>query len=279
MWVNRELNASHAFVAAWLPGSEGGGVADLLFTDRTGVPRHDFTGRLSFSWPRTPTQTPLNVGQADYDPLFPYGYGLSVGETGAVAALPEDTGPAPVSLTRSQVFFENGSAAATWSLFLTDASGEPVPVSGAQSRSTQGIVRTRTFDYLAQEDALALTWTGRDMGAVLISGPPVNLEREANGDVAMHITYRLDRSNTAPVALMMGCGPGCEGRVDLSEELASAPLGQWRVMRVRLACFGDQGARMSAIEQPFALFTDGALGLSLSRVALEPGEGGAACVE
>jgi beta-glucosidase len=67
--ANAELDASTAFVAAWLPGSEGQGVADVLFGD------HPFTGKLPFSWPRCHEST-VNVGDADYDPLFPYGYGL-----------------------------------------------------------------------------------------------------------------------------------------------------------------------------------------------------------
>ena len=68
--IGPELQASGAFVAAWLPGSEGQGVADVLFGD------HDFQGRLSFSWPREPGQSP-NRGDSPYDPLFPYGFGLS----------------------------------------------------------------------------------------------------------------------------------------------------------------------------------------------------------
>ena len=68
--TNRELDASSAFVAAWLPGSEGQGVADVLFGD------YDFSGKLSFSWPRTVDKTP-NIGDTDYDPLFPYGFGLT----------------------------------------------------------------------------------------------------------------------------------------------------------------------------------------------------------
>ena len=67
--MNQELALSQAFVAAWLPGSEGAGVADVLFGD------HDFQGRLSFSWPRE-EGAPLNVGDERYDPLFPYGFGL-----------------------------------------------------------------------------------------------------------------------------------------------------------------------------------------------------------
>ena len=77
MWINPELNASDAFVVAWLPGSEGAGVADVLFR---GEPGHDFHGRLSFSWPKHALQTPLNVADANYDPLFPYGFGLRYGE-------------------------------------------------------------------------------------------------------------------------------------------------------------------------------------------------------
>jgi beta-glucosidase len=68
--VNQELNASSAFVAAWLPGSEGQGVADLLFGD------FDFQGRLSFSWPKS---TNYLSGSMDnvLPTLFPRGYGLT----------------------------------------------------------------------------------------------------------------------------------------------------------------------------------------------------------
>lgn len=68
--VNKELALSNAFVAAWLPGSEGKGVAEVLFG------RHDFQGRLSFSWPRKVDQQP-NVGDTDYEPQFAFGFGLS----------------------------------------------------------------------------------------------------------------------------------------------------------------------------------------------------------
>ncbi len=79
LWVNPELNASTAFVAAWLPGTEGGGVADVLFRDSEGEVNFDFTGKLSYSWPRDPSQTPLNRNDPDYEPLFPYGFGLTYG--------------------------------------------------------------------------------------------------------------------------------------------------------------------------------------------------------
>ena len=65
-----QLDQIDALVASWLPGSEGEGVADVLFGKRP------FTGKLPVTWPRTVDQEPINVGDADYDPLFPYGWGL-----------------------------------------------------------------------------------------------------------------------------------------------------------------------------------------------------------
>ena len=89
LWVNPELNATNAFVAAWLPGSEGAGVADVLFSDSNGAVRYDFTGTLSFSWPMAPTQFTVNRGDADYAPLFPYGFGLNYADTDTLGTLPE----------------------------------------------------------------------------------------------------------------------------------------------------------------------------------------------
>jgi beta-glucosidase len=71
--VTEELEGWDAFVAAWLPGSEGAGVADVLFGDVAP------TAKLPHSWPRSVDQVPINVGDADYDPLFPFGFGLTYG--------------------------------------------------------------------------------------------------------------------------------------------------------------------------------------------------------
>ncbi len=69
--VNELLGLADAVVAAWLPGTEGAGVADVLFGD------YPPTGKLSYSWPRSIEQIPINVGDADYEPLFPIGFGLT----------------------------------------------------------------------------------------------------------------------------------------------------------------------------------------------------------
>ena len=68
--VTDQLGDIDALVASWLPGTEGAGVADVLFG------RRGFTGKLSVSWPRTAAQEPINIKDPNYDPLYPYGHGL-----------------------------------------------------------------------------------------------------------------------------------------------------------------------------------------------------------
>ncbi len=78
MIINETLERSNAFVAAWLPGTEGQGVADVLFG------KVNVTGKLPHSWPRSMKQIPINVGDKEYDPLFPYGFGLRYSAPGAM---------------------------------------------------------------------------------------------------------------------------------------------------------------------------------------------------
>ncbi|UPT44896.1 glycoside hydrolase family 3 N-terminal domain-containing protein [Streptomyces sp. WAC00303] len=69
--IGDRLGDMDALVASWLPGSEGDGVADVLYGKRA------FTGQLPVTWPKAEAQLPINVGDAAYDPQFPYGWGLT----------------------------------------------------------------------------------------------------------------------------------------------------------------------------------------------------------
>jgi beta-glucosidase len=71
MLIEDEIKDCDAFIAVWLPGTEGAGIADVIFGD------HAPTGKLSMSWPRSMGQLPINIGDKIYNPLFPFGYGLS----------------------------------------------------------------------------------------------------------------------------------------------------------------------------------------------------------
>ena len=89
--VPDEIEASDAFIVAWLPGSEGAGLADVLIAGTDGEPRFDFSGRLPFSWPVTSDQAVNNSGDEPYQPAYPLGFGLSYAATAPddSAALPE----------------------------------------------------------------------------------------------------------------------------------------------------------------------------------------------
>lgn len=70
--ITDQLGQADAFVAAWLPGTEGAGITDVLFG------HSDFTGTLPMTWPSATSQIPMNVGDANYNPLFEYGYGCNM---------------------------------------------------------------------------------------------------------------------------------------------------------------------------------------------------------
>ena len=77
--ITEGLPLADAWVAAWWPGTEGGGIADVLFGD------YPFTGKSAYSWPRSNEQLPININNSVDKtgcdaPLFPFGYGLTYGE-------------------------------------------------------------------------------------------------------------------------------------------------------------------------------------------------------
>lgn len=245
LWVNPELNQSDAFVAAWFPGSEGEGVADVLVGGK-----RDFTGRLSFSWPKTASQFTLNKGAPGYDPLFPLGYGLSYAKGGMVPSLSEEAG-VDASLANTSLFFARGKVPAPFALSL-DPSVTATPVDSAT----------------AQEGAVRLTWKGA--GTAKITGPAMMLERETNADLNLQISYRIDTPATAPAFLSLG-----DGRLNVTEATDRSP--GWHVLRVPLKCFRDHGAAMAAVTTPFAITADAPLSVSIADVRLATDPAGAVC--
>jgi len=271
MWTNPEINASDAFVAAWLPGSEGGGIADVLIGDGDGRPRSDFSGVLSFSWPRDATGTPLNRGEPGYDPQFAYGYGLTYARGGAVPALSEESGISGVTINVDR-YLVDGRVADPWALVLTDPGGESRPGAAKAGASPGGAVTVTPVDDLAQETGRRFTFDGSATGSARISGDPVNLSRQANGELTLSFRYRVDAAPTAATILSVG-----QGGVDIGGILRSAPADQWRTLRVRLSCFQTAGSDVSRVGTPFSLATSGTLQVSLSEIRLASHENDSVC--
>ncbi len=243
MWVNPELNAADAFVAAFLPGTEGGGVADVLIAGKDGRPANDFRGTLSFSWPKRIDQNVLNKRDAGYDPLFPIGYGLTYAAKTTLGRL-DETKPKVTGGDQNALFVRGRVAG------------------GARINTAGAAVQTRT-DRAAQEDSLRLTYKG--LGAVSIEqAMPIDLTRESNGQLSLIVDYRVTAKPAGQVTL---------GLADTAKT-ATVPLtgamtqGDWMTAAVPLRCFADQGIAMAKVTQPFILASTGALGVDVSSIRI-----------
>jgi beta-glucosidase len=256
MWVNPEINASDAFVAAFLPGSEGGGISDVLFRKAGGSVNYDFHGKLSYSWPKRADQTPLNVGDKNYDPLFAFGYGLKYGQKGDVPQLSEER-PKGGGLPEG-VLFGRGAVPQGWSFgFAPTFAGQVQQVSGTE----------KGVDRRAQEDSRQFRWPGSGPATVAIQArPPLDLSRETTGQLSYVIDYRVDSAPTTFVNLWVSCGTTCRAAIPITGILRSAPVGKWQTMTIPLGCFAKGGADMSKLERPLAITTPGALTLTISDV-------------
>ncbi len=270
LWVNPEINASDAFVAAWLPGSEGAGVAEVLFRHSDGSLNHDFKGRLSYSWPKAAVQTPLNRGDADYDPLFAYGFGLSYSDDGNLQTLPEAAGGVAVEASRT-VYFRGGPVA-PWRLFIGDDHNWSVEAGGpgASTWGRDNLVLT-AVDREVQEDARAARWAGYDLAHLYLeASTAIDLTRQAEGCMAIAFDVLVEEGPSAPVLLAMRCGDDCEGRLDITEILEDVPVSTWKTVKVPLSEFADAGVDLSHVTSPFLLATEGTLALRFAEVRVVP---------
>jgi beta-glucosidase len=263
LYVNEALNAADAFVAAWLPGSEGGGVADMLFAAADGAPAHEFQGLLPTAWPAT--------AQHGGETLYPFGYGLRYahGPRGWTA-LPEDSGVRDDG-SDGGVFFDRGVPASSWSLTVSRADGtNALRVTTVPAEALGGRVRIAATDHGVQEGARSFAIAAHAQGAVieLSTFDPIDLSRETNGDMLLLATVRRDAPIARPLSMSVRCDGGpCGAAVPIAEfgELAE---GEWQTLGVPLKCFRAAGADMTRISSPFRLMADGDAGLSIARVAL-----------
>lgn len=266
LWVNREINAADAFVAAWLPGSEGAGVADVLLRGADGKPQHDFKGKLSYSWPKRADQASNNLGQRGYDPQFAFGYGLTYASAGEVPALTEDPGIDP-GAARTNLWFDKGVATTGMTLRLVGADGGALDIVHPNVTTTDGSVAMSAINTDIQEGARLFAFAG-DGAVQLRSNQTIDLVRETNGDVLVVATLRVDALPAgARVALGAGCGTGCGADVALTPTLAALPKGEWTRVGVPLKCLRVAGADTGKLDMPFVLKAGRGAAIALSTVA------------
>ena len=257
LWVNPEINASDAFVAAWLPGSEGGGIADVLVGDKAGKARRDFNGKLSFSWPKTAAQTSLNKGDKNYAPLFAYGYGLSYAKPGKVAKLSEVSGVTAIAANDSN-YFVGGKTPAPFEFRLLPTTS--VHIKPIDAGNVQEAGRQLTFG------------GGVPAAAEIAADKAFDLTFQTNAEIALQVTYRVDAAPSAKTTLGIGAG-----KLDVTSVLSGAKVGEWTSLKVPLKCFQSAGTDVTKVEAPFSLATAGSLTVSISGVKLTTDPTGTTC--
>lgn len=238
LWMNREINAADAFVAAWLPGSEGAGVADVLYGKRPA------SGRLSFSWPAHCDGKPVNGPEGA---LFNLGYGLSLGERSTVGKLDETCA------------YLNAGPAADWLVDGKLAPGTMITGDGAPLpglRGQAGGIAARGVDRKRQEDAREITFA---------PGATLSFAHRQSGSGAFRISYFLPDQPQAPVKLTLG-----KNNVDITRQLALSAGKGWREMIITDACAPGLG-------QSLAITSSGPLKLQIAAVSRQAMPAGADC--
>ncbi|HLJ39126.1 MAG TPA: glycoside hydrolase family 3 N-terminal domain-containing protein [Steroidobacteraceae bacterium] len=270
LWVNPEINASDAFVAAWLPGTEAEGIADVLLAGRDGQPRYDFAGRLSFPWPATGMPVTYDSTDEISGALFSRGYGLSYARGAAVGRLSEDPQLA-ADRGGEDSLFQSGHLTAPWSAFVADELAT-VRMTGASQASPRGAVN------VALEGAdLKLHWSGTGPGVFWIGGRPIDLRAASAAGNVIEARLRVEAGATARVRVGLrcasgsqaeesGCGDHGAARLDLTRLLGSIPTGRAATLTLPLACFRHAGPALASVAGPLELLTAGSLSLSLTDV-------------
>jgi beta-glucosidase len=269
LWVNPELNASDAFVAAWLPGSEGEGIADVLLRAADGSIPFDFTGRLGFSWPATAMPVTFDATGAVSGALFARGAGLDYHIKNSIAQLPEDARIPAAWRTPDGSLFHADHVIAPWTMFVADE-GEQVHFTSARQASPHGAVTV-----VHRAEGISGAWGGRLRGTLLISGRATDLSAPANNAGAVQVRYRVERRPEQSVAFSMrcteaSCGAPGGASLDLTSSFQSAPLHEWRTLTIPLACLAGGRAQLQQVEVPFALTTAGRFELTIADIRLGP---------
>jgi beta-glucosidase len=238
LWMNREINASDAFVASWLPGSEGAGVADILFGKR------EATGRLSFSWPAACNGNPVNGAEGA---LFARGYGLALDRPGGPGTLDENCGF--LNEGPSSAWFETGRLAAN---ITASAGGTNLPGLRGEANGimARGIDRTR------QEDAREITFAP---GSALVIG------QSGQGSGDYRIAYSVPNNPTGSVTVTVG-----GSTIDITSDLLVGAGKGWREMILTGQCAPGLGDRIE-------IRSTGELKLQIASIARQELPEGTAC--
>lgn len=273
MWVNPEINASDAFIAAWLPGSEGAGIADVLMRSPDGTTHYDFSGRLSFSWPNTAMPVVFQSDGTVSGAVFARGSGRDYHDSSRVARLTEEAGVPARHRPPHGTWFGAQHVIAPWSIFVADG-GEEVHLTNERQDSPHHALSASLVS-----GGLRADWSSGASAQLSISGRASDFTGPDRRGGALTLRYRVERPPEGEVKLAMRCtaalcGSAAGAALDLTSIFRSAPLETWKTLQIPLSCWNTTGADLKDVEAPFVLASAGRFSLTIATIRLAPSERG-----
>jgi len=265
LFVNDLLNLSDIFVAAWLPGTEGKGVSDLLVA---GSRSYDFRGKLSFSWPKSACQTPLNFGDAGYAPLFALNYGLRKGQRSKLGRL--DTSYAPGGCGASNAVPVHGQAdRASFPLMIR--SGSEQLELGTDLNATFRLpgIAVQTAQVNTQQDGKLVTWSaGAPGGAALVArgAKPIVLPAAAVNHGALQFDAIVAEAPQGKVTLAMQ-----DASLDATRLFTRLAGKGKQSIKLPLACFTERGLQLERMDAPFAISASAPFAVAIANIEIAGG--------
>ena len=273
LYMNQELNASDAFVAAWLPGTEGAGVADKLVKGKNNGT--GYQGKLPYSWPKSACQTPLNPWSPDYDPLFKLGYGLKNGQKSTIGQL--DVASPGASCTAGgggtatedlEIF--NRTDVSPYKSYIGSASnwgGTEIGSDGTAAHPELSVVQS---DVNVQQDGLKATWNGSGPAQIYTQSPTTNdLRGYLNAGGALEFDTIVDQAPANRTVVSLHCNYPCFSEVNATNLFTGLAGHGKSTVKIPLSCFA--GLDFENVNTPFLVYTDGTFQASFANVRWVPG--------
>ena len=260
--VNSQLNASDAFIAAWLPGSAVEGIADVIFTKDNKI-NFDFLGKLSYSWPKNKDQAVLNHTDSVYDPLFPFGYGLTYTSDLEIERI--QTNQSDSRLDLLNVFL--GAASIPGKEFVVTKAG-PEFVLEDDYVSANSKVKITRFDYQRQDDAKNIVFMDdQSLQAFGISAES-SVSLSSMNAPFYEIIMRVNSLANPALYFSVGCGSNCRGSAELPTELMT----DWSTINIPLSCLEKDGLDKTKIQVRGLFLSEEAINFDLSSIVIKDGK-------
>ena len=259
--VNRELNASNAFVQLWLPGTAVEGITDVIFSNKDGSINHDFKGKLSYSWPEKSNQLNLNLNDKNYYPLFKYGYGLTYKDDINLDKYNEER----PQIELDEVVFFIGSAFPPNNEFIIE-SGKKSKVNADFYESPNKLISLRKMDYLKQDDAKNISFQYGINSWGIENQYSDNFSYMKNGllEIKYRLNSKLNIKSNSFILLESKCKKNdyqihmsgdseCDVVFDISKNLITSDQQEWDSLNIPLKCFVENGLETSSVTSMISL--------------------------